>query len=133
MSYQATGKVMTVGTTQQVSEKFRKREVILLIDDGKYPQTCAFEFAQDKVQDLDPVSVGDLVRVDFDLRGRQWTSPKGEVKTFNTLSAWRLETLTNAEPQAGAPADVADDGDIPFATIVELCLGHVHQPGKRAL
>jgi hypothetical protein len=29
--------------------------------------------------------------VSFNLRGREWTSPKGEVKYFNSLEAWKIE------------------------------------------
>ena len=29
--------------------------------------------------------------VSFNLRGREWTSPKGEIKYFNSLEAWRIE------------------------------------------
>ena len=35
----------------------------------------------------------DQIEVSFNIRGREWTSPQGEVKYFNTLEAWRIEKM----------------------------------------
>jgi hypothetical protein len=34
--------------------------------------------------------VGDEVEVGINLRGREWTSPQGEVKYFNTIQGWKI-------------------------------------------
>lgn len=123
--------------TNPVSEKFKNREFVLTTEsDGKYPQHISFQLTQDKCSLIDNYSIGDTVKVHFNLRGREWTSPQGEVKYFNTLEAWRLEkegasqsapaqsTSTPAAPakQAAAattpqnPTFVASTGDddLPF-------------------
>ena len=78
--------------TVQVSEKFKKREfVIELTDNPKYPQFINFQLVQDSCPMLDQFNLDSKLRVEFDLRGRKWTNPD---KYFNSLQAWKIETLT---------------------------------------
>ena len=55
-----------------------------------YPQPLQFEMVQDRCELLDSFEVGQEVEIFFDLRGREWTNPQGQVKYFNTLQAWKL-------------------------------------------
>tara|TARA_R110002072_G_scaffold92828_3_gene206198 strand:+ start:405 stop:710 length:306 start_codon:yes stop_codon:yes gene_type:complete len=81
--------------TVQVSEKFKKREfVIELTDNPKYPQFINFQLVQDSCPMLDQFNLDSKLRVEFDLRGRKWTDPNGVDKYFNSLQAWKIETLT---------------------------------------
>jgi hypothetical protein len=89
--YKLTGTVKVVNNTVQVSEKFSKREFVVTDSTGMYPQDISFQATQDKCSLLDGIQAGDQVEVSFNLRGREWTSPQGEVKYFNTLEAWRIE------------------------------------------
>src|ERR1700741_1878083 len=75
----------------QVSEKFKKREFVITDNSSQYPQHISFQLTQDKCGLIDQYKVGDELKVHFNLRGREWTSPKGEVRYFNTLEAWRIE------------------------------------------
>ena len=54
---------------------------------------------------------GQEVEVSFNLRGREWKSPQGDVKYFNTLNAFKLDTI-GAAPVAINIA--SDDEDLPF-------------------
>ncbi len=54
--------------------------------------------------------MGDEVRVEFSLRGREWKSPQGELKYFNSLDVWTLER-TGAG--AGAAAGFDDEPPLP--------------------
>jgi single-strand DNA-binding protein len=108
------GKVKRIGTEQQVSEKFRKRELVIEAD-SEYPNVVLFEFTQDKCSLLDGLQVGEQVTVHFNLRGREWTNPQGEVKVFNTVQGWKVESsgqTTSVPAQATAVAQ--NDGDLPF-------------------
>lgn len=97
----------------QVSEKFKNREFVLTTEsDGKYPQQISFQLTQDKCSLIDGYAIGDSMKVHFNLRGREWTNPQGEVKYFNTLEAWRLEkegasTAASASSTPAAPAKQA--------------------------
>ena len=86
-----TGTIKLVKDTVQVTEKFSKREFVVTDSETMYPQDIIFQSCQDKCSMLDGYNVGDNVEVSFNLRGREWTSPQGEVKYFNTLDAWRIE------------------------------------------
>ena len=59
--------------------------------DGKYPQFVLFQLTGDRCNLLDSFRVGDEVRVTFNVRGREWRSPQGETKYFNSLDVWKLE------------------------------------------
>jgi hypothetical protein len=91
-----TGILKVKGEAQQVSEKFKKREFVLSDNSSQYPQHISFQLTQDKCNLIDQYNVGDEIKVHFNLRGREWTSPKNEVKYFNTLEAWRIEGGNNA-------------------------------------
>ena len=86
------GKVKVVNATVVVSEKFQKREFVLTLEDGMYPQDIVFHLDQEKVSLADPLTLGQDVTVQFNLKGREWTSPTGEVKYFNTLQAWKIDS-----------------------------------------
>src|SRR5687768_15548074 len=92
MGMETTGRLHTIFETKQVSERFSKREfVVELADNPKYPQTVLFQLTGDRCAQLDGMNVGDQITVEFSLRGREWRSPSGEVKYFNSLDVWRVE------------------------------------------
>ncbi|OFY85035.1 MAG: hypothetical protein A3F72_04630 [Bacteroidetes bacterium RIFCSPLOWO2_12_FULL_35_15] len=122
-----TGILKVKSEAQQVSEKFKKREFVLTDNSSQYPQHISFQLTQDKCNLIDNYAVGSEIKVHFNLRGREWTSPKGEIKYFNTLEAWRIETInagSGATPSssAGNLGDVAEttftattqEDDLPF-------------------
>jgi hypothetical protein len=84
------GKIKFIGSTQQVSEKFSKREIVVTTDE-QFPQHISIEFNQDKCAVLDKYSVGDDVEVGINLRGREWTNPQGETKYFNSIQGWNIK------------------------------------------
>ena len=105
------GKIKLIKAEQVVSDKFKKREFVVTTE-GEYPQHVALELTQDKCSLLDKYQVGQDVTVSINVRGREWISPQGEVKYFNTLQAWRIESAQSAPPTAG-PVD--QDDDLPFS------------------
>ena len=87
------GKIKKISETLQISDRFRKREfVVEYSNNPDYPQPIQFELVQDRCELLDEFKEGQKVEVHFDLRGREWTSPQGQVKYFNSLQAWKLTT-----------------------------------------
>ena len=117
-SFEIEGKLHKKSDTQKVSETFRKRELVIEVDDGKYPQFVPFELLQDRCSVLDPFNEGDLVKVSFNLRGREWNN-----RYFCSLNAWRIEKVSGSDTQAEKPKEVTkvetDDGkdsesDLPF-------------------
>ena len=96
------GKVKVVGETKTFGNNgFQKRELVVTTEE-QYPQHLMVEFVQDKTSLLDAYNVGDSVKVGINLRGREWQSPQGETKYFNSIAGWRIEKL-GANPHQGAP------------------------------
>ncbi len=101
---QTRGRIHAVFDTQQVTERFRKREfVVELADNPRYPQLVLFQLTGDRCEKLDGFGVGDEVEVEFSLRGREWKSPKGEIRYFNSLDVWTLQRLDGAGAGAEEP------------------------------
>lgn len=118
--FKITGTIKVLNPTVQVSEKFSKREFVLTENTSQYPQDILFQAVQDRCTLLDAMNVGEQVEVSFNLRGREWTSPQGEVKYFNSLDAWRIDRLNGSvapsqNTNTGFAAPVA-----PTATPVQL-------------
>jgi hypothetical protein len=112
-AFKMKGVVKVIRQTQQVSDKFSKREFVVTDNsDDKYPQDIMFELTQDKTSLLDSIMEGQDVLVSFNLRGREWKSPQGEVKYFNTLNAFKIDT-NEVVPVAITIAS-NDDEDLPF-------------------
>jgi hypothetical protein len=98
--FKLTGTLKVINPTQVISDRFSKREFVVETQD-QYPQMIMFQATQDKCGLLDNFQMNEQVEVSFNLRGREWTSPQGEVKYFNTIEAWRIERV--GQP-AGMPA-----------------------------
>ena len=121
MSFEATGTVHAILETKQFSEKFSKREFIVTIaDNPKYPQLVSFEATKERIDQLNSISVGDTVKIAFNLRGREWKSPAGEVKYYTTLEAWRIDKQGSAsmgsanQDSRSATSGAAGNDEIPF-------------------
>lgn len=124
---QINGRIFRIGKTQQVSDNFSKREFVLETEfTTQYPQMILLEFTNNKCELLDKYSEEQEVSVDFNLRGRNWVNKEGEVKTFVTLQAWKIEAVgggsnqtqtnkpTNTTPVNTTPVNNDDNSDLPF-------------------
>jgi hypothetical protein len=99
---EVSGKVKVINAEQQVSASFKKRELVVTTDE-QYPQHILIEFTQDKCDLLNNYTPGEPVKVSINIRGREWVSPQGETKYFNSIQGWRIEKLQAAAPTAAAP------------------------------
>ena len=93
--FEIQGKLEVIYDAQQISEKFRKREFVLEVQSGIYPEYPKFQLTQEKCQLLDTFEVGELVKVCFNLRGRPYEK-NGEKTYFTNIEAWRIELATGA-------------------------------------
>jgi single-stranded DNA-binding protein len=99
------GRVKMIDTTKEVgSAGFKKRDIVVTTDE-QYPQQILVQFVQDKCDLLNNYVVGDNVKIDINLRGREWTNPQGEAVYFNTIQGWRIgkEQAENAGTQPQQP------------------------------
>jgi hypothetical protein len=130
---EVVGTLKTKFETQKVSDRFQKREFVLTTEaNTPYPQHVSFQVTQDKCTILDQFNDGEEIKVQFNLRGREWNGPQG-IKYFNTLEAWRIERVqggntgapsaqntnsaSNSAPSTSAPvftSNPGDNDDLPF-------------------
>lgn len=97
------GKIKVIGSEQQVSASFKKRELVVTTD-SQYPQHIPIEFKQDKTALLDNYKVGQEVKVSTNILGREWVNPSGETKYFLGLEGWRIEKMAAESPSDPMPA-----------------------------
>lgn len=120
MAYELTGKVKLIQEAKTFDSGFTKREMVVIVEDGKYPQEINLEFVQDKVALLDALQIGQEVTVTFDIRGREYNG-----RYFNNLQGWKIASA-GAGADSGYPEEQQsrggyddappgfEDGDIPF-------------------
>ncbi len=123
MAYDATGKIHEIFPEIQVSDKFRKREFVVEIQDGMYANFIKFELSQDKCSLLDGYKNGQEIKVHFNLSGKPFTNKEGKTMYFNNLRAWKIEGVSGGSASSNeddyyAPsvnAGKAEDfDDVPF-------------------
>lgn len=121
------GRIKMIDETKTYGNNgFRKRELVVTTEE-QYPQHILVEFVQDKCDLLNNFSVGQIVKVSINLRGREWVNPQGETKYFNSIQGWRVESLqpeSNADNMPPVPPMEAfepvddyneeDHDDLPF-------------------
>lgn len=121
------GKVHEIGAVQQVTDTFKKRDLVVeYADNPQFVEYLKFEATQDRVNIFDNLEIGEDVEVSFNLRGRPWTNKDGITTYFNSLVAWRVTKVAGASAQAPAPGvanapspiDISSndsgDDDLPF-------------------
>lgn len=111
------GKVKKLGETQTFGNGgFRKREIVVTTEE-QYPQDLMVEFVQDKTDLLNNYQVGQNVKISINLRGREWTSPQGEVKYFNSIQGWRIEALQSDASSPEMPPMPPSDAFEPVSNL----------------
>jgi hypothetical protein len=120
-TYEAVGIVKVINDTQTFASGFEKREIVITTPDDKYPQDVKFEVVKDKCQVLDGFSIGQEVKVLFDVRGNEYNG-----KYYVNLAVWRIDALSQASntaattatpeptPTPSAATVAPEEDDIPF-------------------
>lgn len=124
-SFELSGTVRYILDLQTFNSGFTKREFVIEVEDGKYPQMIKFECVKDKTALLDDVSVGDDVQVTFDIRGNEYKD-----RFYVNLVAWKLSkgdgaSGSNSSEGGGSPSSSSsldasfdnepdESDDIPF-------------------
>jgi hypothetical protein len=104
---EVTGTIKLINETKTFGDKgFQKRDMVVTTDE-KYPQHILIEFIQDNCALLDNFAEGQSVKIGINLRGREWVSPQGETKYFNSVQGWRIDP----EESQSAPQSATNDYD----------------------
>lgn len=88
------GKIEEIRETIQRTQTFSVREFVIEVENVRNPQWndhILFQTTNTNCALLDNFSLGQMVKVVFDIQGRRWKGNDGTERVFNTLSAWRIE------------------------------------------
>ena len=118
-SFEIEGTLKLIFDVQTFSSGFSKREFVVEVPDGKFPQMIKFECVKDKVGLVAALKPGQAVKVSFDLRGREWKE-----SYFVNLNAWKIEPVgasadapppdDDGAPLSEPPGETVPDEDVPF-------------------
>lgn len=107
-SLEITGKLIVKYDTQQVSEKFKKREFVIELQEeingNMYTNFAKFQLVQNKCDVLDRFNVDATVKVSFNIKGNKWERD-GKVSYMTNLDAWRIEAASGQQPSQGTPGN----------------------------
>lgn len=119
MSNQLTGVLREIYPVQEISDKFRKRDIVVTDNSTQYEQHIKMQVTQDRCELFDNLNVGDEVKVSYNVRGKQYTKKDGIIDYFTTLEVWKVETnkvnnYTQTPPAPQTTNDAPVDDDLPF-------------------
>ena len=124
MSFELTGKLVAIFNTVQRTESFKTREFVVEkseeINGRIITNYVKFQCVQDKTAMPDRFSIGDEVKVMFNIKGTKWVKD-GRENYITNLDAWRMEHIKLAQqPQDENSYEPAPDSnneivdDLPF-------------------
>ena len=98
MSYEMTGFLHHAEPTKQLSEKFKKREFVLEVQDGNYTQFPKLQLIQKNCDLLDGIDINAEITVSFNVQGKPYTNKENVTLYFTNLTAWKIELTATAPP-----------------------------------
>ena len=98
LTFETEGSIIAVDETKTFASGFQKREFVIKVESGKYPQDIKFEVVKDQCEELGKYQRGDVVKVTFDLRGNEFKE-----RYYVNLVAWRVELIE----KSGKPSQQA--------------------------
>ncbi len=117
MSYEITGKLVAKFDIVQRTETFKTREFVIEktedINGRAITNYVKFQCVQDKTAMPDKYTIGDDVKVMFNIKGTKWTKD-GKENFITNLDAWRMETMKLSADTDMTPT--TDYNDIPPAS-----------------
>jgi len=112
MNYEATGRLIVKDDVQQISDKFKKREFVIEVENERnsdWNDLVKFQLTQDRCDLVVDVNLNDTITVGFNLRGRKWEND-GKTSYFTNLEAWRVK---KTEGSGTAPTPEYAKAEIP--------------------
>ncbi|MDL2283077.1 DUF3127 domain-containing protein [Odoribacter sp. OttesenSCG-928-G04] len=117
MNYEIIGKLIHKENTQQINERFQKREFVIEVENEKNPQWNDFikvQLVQDRCDLLENIDINEQIKVYFNLKGRKWEN-NGQTSYFTNLEGWRIEKVSAQNTVSVPPMAEYTVEDIPPA------------------
>lgn len=103
---QITGTIKHIGQIETGSNDFKKRTVVVTVQNGNYSDDVAVELYKDRVSIADGLGEGQTVTAHINLRSREYNG-----RWYTNAICWKIEAQT--EP-ATAEASEESSNDIPW-------------------
>lgn len=107
MKIELTGKIVRIGETQEFASGFQKREIVLEIESGDYPNQVPVEAVKDKCSQLDKFKEGETVECSAFLNGNYWE--KGD-RYFLALRMSYIKHAEGSESGSSEPSSEPEHG-----------------------
>lgn len=115
MSYELSGKLIAKSDTVQRTASFKTREFVIEKTEDIGGRTITnyakFQCVQDKTSLPDRFSIGETVKVYFNIKGTKWEK-NGQVNYITNLDAWRMESINLQQQDAVTPVNEYTPGEI---------------------
>ena len=120
-NFEIKGKVLVIDDTVTISDKFKKRDFVIEVENernSEWNDFIKFQLTQDRVDLIEPIKLGQEINVSFNIKGRKWEKD-GKVNYFSNLEAWRISAVVQEEhfqgntQQESAP-EPPEESDLPF-------------------
>lgn len=94
MAYQVDkGTLIEKPDTEQKTEKLRKREFAISINEGTFSVEMPFQLLNDKCELLDRFNIGDEITVYSNRKPFKMKKPDGTTKRWVNLDCWKIEAV----------------------------------------
>ena len=88
------GTIYAIGKVQEITEKFKKQEVILETLNGEYTQHIKVQFTQKRVDLLQGFVVGSEVVCSINLTGKLYKNKEGKEDCFTSIDCWKINNVS---------------------------------------
>jgi hypothetical protein len=114
-----TGKIKRIGETEVISNNFCIRKLILEFKEKGTTavQVVEFDLKNGHVESIDGFFVGDMVKVYFNIRGREYVKEDKPIRVFNSLDIFRIEPVEDPTKKRMASSydkNEKDNVELPF-------------------
>lgn len=87
------GIIKLIEPTEQPTASLSKRNLIITTVE-QYSQTILLEFINDKCQILDNFKQGEAVKIQYNIKGREWVDNTGKTLYFISLQGWKIDSYS---------------------------------------
>ena len=120
-SFEIKGKVLVIDDTVTISEKFKKRDFVIEVENernSEWNDFIKFQLTQDRVDLIEPIKLGQEINVSFNIKDRKWEKD-GKVNYFSNLEAWRISAVVQEDyfqgnNQQESTPEPPEESDLPF-------------------
>tara|TARA_R110001632_G_scaffold61599_4_gene148491 strand:+ start:693 stop:1082 length:390 start_codon:yes stop_codon:yes gene_type:complete len=110
MKTTVTGTIVSIGETKEITQKFKKREIVIKTDaepDKPWMSNVyGMELTQDRCDMADPFAPGERVTVEANVKGREWLNKEGQPKYFVSLDIWKI---SKGDGQESGPDGIVEN------------------------